>query len=60
MSKWGSGEYSIRTTTGMLVEKLTEEKAWEFLLHGGIDPAVELLHKEKVLAQHHPKVKSNV
>lgn len=60
MSKFGSGEWAVKTSTGILIERLSESSAWDQLLHAYIDPAVELLHKDKVLAKRHQKWKQNV
>ena len=45
-----SGEYSLHTVNGVVVEKLSEEAAWEMMLHHDVDPNAKLLFRDKIVA----------
>jgi hypothetical protein len=46
------GIWSVRSKTGMLIERLSEDAAWNFFLTQAVGDTIELLQGDKVVAKH--------
>jgi hypothetical protein len=49
------GDFSVRNKTGMLIEKLSEEMAWDYFLRQTVEDTIELLRQGVVVASRLPK-----
>jgi hypothetical protein len=48
-----SGEWSIHSTGDVVVERLSETAAWDYLLNQTVDPNAKMFYRDKVMARYH-------